>query len=59
MKHTHKKLILRTETVRMLSPRDLKDALGGGDSASCPVVQDSGDRACLVPNIVIATPDRH
>jgi hypothetical protein len=58
MKHTYKKFILRAETVRLLSTRDLRDAWGGGDSASCPVVQDSGDKACLIPNIVIATPDR-
>jgi hypothetical protein len=48
MKKTPPKLVLRSQTLRVLADMDLVRAVGGLDSgnAPCPRVADTGDAAC-------------
>jgi hypothetical protein len=47
-KKTPRKLVLRSQTLRVLADLDLSRALGGFDSgdAQCPAVADTGRVAC-------------
>jgi hypothetical protein len=59
MKKTPRKLVLRSETLRMLAKLDLARAIGGFDSGAqaCegPVVFESGAAQCDAPRLAIAT----
>lgn len=47
MKKTPKKLVLRSQTIRVLANLDLVHAVGGDSgNARCPALADSGDVAC-------------
>ena len=57
MKKTPRKLLLRSQTLRVLANTDLSRAMGGVDSvgAMCPAVVDSGDVACPTTVAAVAT----
>lgn len=46
MKRTSRKLVLRSQTLRVLHNVDLTRAVGGIDSGISPVVADSGAAEC-------------
>ena len=55
MKKTPRKLLLRSETLRMLANMDLERAVGGGDTGTqqCPAILDTERVNC--PTDVVAT----
>ena len=57
MKKTPRKLLLRSQTLRVLANTDLSRAMGGVDSAGarCSAVVDSGDVACPTTVAAVAT----
>ena len=48
MKKTPRKLVLRLQTLRVLTHIDLARAVGGADSegVQCPALADTGAKAC-------------
>ena len=55
MKKTPRKLILRSQTLRVLANADLSRAMGGDSEARCPAVVDSHDVACPTTIAAVAT----
>jgi hypothetical protein len=58
MKKTPRRLVLRSETLRMLANMDLVRAVGGFDSGAATrpnQAVDTGDKACEAPAGPIAT----
>lgn len=57
MKKTPRKLVLRSETLRVLAGMDLARAIGGfrSNDVQCPNIVDSGAKACDTAALVIAT----
>jgi len=57
MKKTPRKLVLRSQTLRVLANTDLARAFGGLNSGDvrCPAVVDSGDAACPTTVAAVAT----
>jgi hypothetical protein len=57
MKKTSRKLVLRSQTLRVLADIDLTRAAGGLDSAKgqCPIAADSGAAACTTTIAAAAT----
>lgn len=61
MKKTSRKLVLRSQTLRVLADIDLTRAAGGLDSANgqCPAAADSGAAACTTTIAAVATAACH
>lgn len=57
MKKPPRKLVLRSQTLRMLVNIDLARAVGGlnSDNAQCPAIADTGDAACPTWQAAVAT----
>jgi len=57
MKKTPRKLVLRSQTVRVLANIDLTHAVGGltSNNTRCTKIFDTGDRACDTDGFIVAT----